>query len=198
LIINKDERSEFLQNTKKRWTERGRPEVKDFSAYEAAFENLVPSLPLDRPYAGTVMQRDALQPMTSVLVGQFVRAISLRDSKSKGAGAVVIQRDKQIEITILKELTWNYVILSPALETQQHGYKRIVEGLFEIYANAVASGQTEIVPTWFRFNVEAARKNDKETARTAADIVSSLTDNQALTYYRRLTGISPGSLRDWI
>lgn len=198
LAINKDERSRFLENTKTRWEERKREEVKNFGDYEDAFENLMIALPVDRPHTGSASQRDALKPMTSVLVGEFIRAISLHIPTKKSNRTVVIQREKLMEVTILKELTWNYVILSPALATQQHGYRTIIEELFNIYANAIANRQIEIIPTWFRFDVEAARRNDKNTARTAADIVSSLTDNQALTYYRRLKGISPGLLRDWI
>ena len=155
-------------------------------------------LPFDKPYTGSTSQRDALKPFTSVLVGKFIRAISLHVPGNKSDPTVVIKPDSLTEVTILKELTWNYVILSAALATQQHGYKIVVKELFDIYANAIANREIEIIPTWFLFDVEVARKNEKETARTAADIVSSLTDYQALLYYRRLKGISPGSMRDWI
>ena len=198
LVTNQDERTRFLDETEKRWRELGWEEGRNFGAYRDAFERLITLFPIDRPYAVAASQRDALKPMTSVLVGQFVRAISLQEPKKKGDRTVLIQKDKLIEVMILKQLTWHYVILSPALTTQQHGYKKIIKGLFEVYSNAISDGDTKLIPTWFRFDPKPAGRNNRTIARTAADIVSSLTDAQALKYYQRLSGIAPGSLRDWM
>jgi dGTPase len=200
LAYNKDERRRFLERTRERWTHQEREEVKHFGDYEAAFDGLMEVFPADRPYTGSASQRGAFNSMTSVLIGDFVRAISLHVPSSKSTRAVVIKSDKLVESKILKELTWHYVILSPALATQQHGYREVIRGLFKVYTTAITDRHIEIIPTWFKFDVKAAQKqkDDKQTARTAADIVSSLTDIQALMYYRRLMGVSPGSLRDWI
>ena len=100
-------------------------------------------------------------------------------------------------LAMLKELTWHYVIRRPALATQQAGQKKIIEGLFKIYSDALARGDFNLIPPWFKVD-RTALQTDAQIARMSGDIISTLTDGQAHLQYLRLNGIAPGSIRDWI
>jgi dGTP triphosphohydrolase len=55
---------------------------------------------------------------------------------------VKIDPDLQHEVTVLKQLTWHYVIKNSPLETQQCGIRRVIEGLFKAFMDA-ASDQSK-------------------------------------------------------
>ncbi len=110
---------------------------------------------------------------------------------------------------MLKELTWNYVIHNPALATQQVGFKQIVKTLFNHLFSAAASKKKNlnIFPPLYGelLDIELRRKRaakEKREALNAAitriilDVISSMTERQALRMYSRLEGIDPGSILD--
>ena len=111
---------------------------------------------------------------------------------------------------MLKELTWHYVIHNPALATQQVGYRKIVTTLFRRLFSAAASTRRDLAvfPPQFRealTNLNAATRNErgdlsdagyKDVARIILDVISSMTEKQALRMYGRLEGIDPGSILD--
>jgi dGTPase len=107
-----------------------------------------------------------------------------------------------MEVIMLKELTWQYVIKNSALAGQQFGQKKIIGKLFDIYQEEIASPDPDdwdILPARDR---NALRSMPTESqgghlsrdviARLAADAVAGMTDQQALLMYQRLTGVSPG------
>ena len=193
LQSDKDERMRFLDQTLKRWEDTGNEGAKDFQQYRDAFENIISLVPVSDPSSDR--GRDRLRPFTSYVVSEYINAIEIADPDDSESATVKINPDKKKEVAILKELTWNYVILSPALATQQHGYERVIEELFNIYKDALACGKYELVPDWFSVDHQDV-SSDEGRQRAAADIVSSLSDNQALVHFRRLVGVSPGSILD--
>jgi dGTPase len=62
-----------------------------------------------------------------------MQAISLQIPDNDNDPYVSIQKDRKIQVDMLKQLTWHYVIRDPALATQQHGQRRIIKGLFEMF-----------------------------------------------------------------
>ncbi len=78
-----------------------------------------------------------------------------------------------MEITLLKELTWPYVINSPGLATQQHGQCRVSKDLFEIFQKTASSGKSEIFPVRYREQL-AHIHGQSDQARIVADLIASL------------------------
>jgi hypothetical protein len=85
--------------------------------YRKAFLGLSRYFPVV-PYSGKRSERAFLRDMTSVFVGRYMRAISLRRPLNCSESVVKITKAAKQEITMLKELTWQYVIENPALAAQ--------------------------------------------------------------------------------
>lgn len=118
------------------------------------------------------------------------------------------------EIRLLKELTRKYVINSRSLVTQQHGKRQVIADLFNILMKAFETYKSDkknpeetilsedhqnqrekIAKTLSQHRIRSRRAID---ARLTADIISSLTDAEALALHKRLTGINPGSVLDLV
>lgn len=100
-----------------------------------------------------------------------------------------------------------YVFENPALVSQRHGHREIVGELFDLLfeASSEDSEYTKMIPNSFLEDVQYILELDlnladekQRRARVIADIISSLTENQTLNLYGRVTGRSPGSIRDQI
>lgn len=95
------------------------------------------------------------------------------------------------------------MIENPRLATQQHGQKQIITTLFNTFLDAIQKGEKgkPLVPPAFRKQLATLQEDGTDDlpakqTRLAVDIVSSLTDHQATTLYRRLTGVAAGSVTD--
>jgi len=100
-------------------------------------------------------------------------------------------------VGILKQLTFYYVISNSTLAGQQQGQLELIGTLFnELYAEATSDtiGQSAIIEP-YREHIEEL-DDDEHPARVVADMITSMTETQAVDLYRRLTGDSPGSLLD--
>jgi dGTPase len=111
------------------------------------------------------------------------------------------------EVEMLKELTWQYVIKGPALAAQQHGFRRIVKKLFEVFAEATLSPKPNrwwVLPRGANDTISSLHRHgagaipDAVRFRVAADAIAGMTDRQALLMYQRLMGIASGSILDVI
>ena len=188
-ISGTDERERFLEMVFAHWTEQGK--TYDKKECRSVLEALVVMLPMTERYRGTRRQRVTLRQAVSFLIGQYVAAVEVDLNKP---GIRLNNERYDLEISLLKQLTWQYVIKSPALGTQQYGRRHVIGELFKIYFEALGSSEWDhIVPVRFR------EANDPDgtripPARRVADIVSSLTDYEALAAFRRLTGQSLDSL----
>ena len=99
------------------------------------------------------------------------------------------------EVMMIKELTWHYVIHQPGLATLQHGQKRIIRDLFNIYIEAIRTGDLEIFPQRFQAQLVNA-EDDSVRLRMVADTIANMTDQEALSTHGRLTGRRLGSVTD--
>ena len=192
------ERLRFLEKALLHW--RQRDEKVDPEECSRVLEDLMGILPpMSGRYQGSRSQRVALRQAISALIGRYVGAVRV-DTTKPGVAFDERHQVYELEIALLKQLTWQYVIMNPALGAQQHGRAHVIEELFRIYFEAWDSEDwNHIVPPAFR-----ARTDPDGTpvppVRRVADIVSSFTDFEALAMYRRLTGHSADSLlpaRGW-
>ncbi len=108
-------------------------------------------------------------------------------------GEVMVQPEGRTLAEILKYLTRKYVIDAPSLNAQRYGHRRIITELFDAYCDIGSKSGPNSTPlnTPFfdrKFYLEC------HSARRAADFIASLTDDQAIRLYRRITGQSLDSI----
>lgn len=163
----------------------------DHRALEEAFNEVIIGLfPLEGPYSGKWTERAALRDFTSQMIGRYVGATQLR---VQGSHEVVeIDSVRELEVAMLKELTWVYVIGLPSLAAQQEGQRAIVATLFEFYWDAALGkrGMT-LFPPYYRQALEDA-SGDGGKKRVVIDLIAGMTEAQALAVSNRLRGISGG------
>ena len=197
------ERSRFLDDVHSRWERYGRlDDLNNWDDVASAFDELANRIflahsHLDRPFTGVRDQRADLRSLTASLIRRYVveDAVNLRGAISSEGDAVTITPEYRLEVNILKELTWVYVIENPALATQQHGQVRMIENLFEILHNAATKPDFSIFPPRFSERLEDD-SSERHITRTVADYISGMTERQTIELHQRLTGASLGSVSD--
>ncbi|MBK7583808.1 MAG: dNTP triphosphohydrolase [Myxococcales bacterium] len=166
-----------------------------------AFKVAMAACAVAESYRGTYHHRAKLRMWTSDQIQDLVNGINV--TEKSGQVLLSLPENLRNRIEILKELTWVYVILNPRLATQQVGHRRIVEELFEDYLDAVKKKKRHVLPGRFADQPAGTSKElyaglspAKRRVRLVADIVSSMTDQEALMLHRRLRGTAPGSALD--
>lgn len=169
----------------------------DHRSLEEAFNEVIIGLfPLEGPYSGAWEERAALREFTSQLIGRYVGATSIE--MRSAAPRLRIDEDRELEVAMLKELTWVYVIQAPELASQQEGQRQVIQGLFSIYWEAAQGKRSEhLFPPYYRKALETAA-GDGEKRRVVVDLIAGMTEEQALAMYARLTGTSAGSALEQI
>jgi dGTPase len=167
--------------------------------YTDTFRKLIcDGFPLDEKYVGSTAQRSNLRRFSSAQIGEFINAFELVEPGTTDQAFVQVDPVRLKMVKMLKLLTWHYVILNPSLATQQYGQRKIVQTLFEAFHDAARSGKDSIFPHTFRDAAREARELDskewKSVTRLVADLISGMTERQAVEMYQRLTGISLGSV----
>jgi dGTPase len=156
---------------------------------------LIYMFPLRPPFAGTKGDRAKLRSYTSRRIGTLVE-----DATFSSAGWQ-IQRPSRVQVELFKQLTYYYVVGNAALATQQYGQREVVRGLFGIYARALREGEpaTAIFPPRVRSEVDAVSgpaADPRIAVRVVADVVSGMTEAQAVRVYHRLMSVEFGALLD--
>jgi dGTPase len=157
---------------------------------ESAFENIVVLFQIEQPYSGTQEHRAQLRKFSGQCINMFVRAITLRVHRP-GERYVDIDPVCEKQVTMLKELTWHYVINAPELAARQHGQRKIISGLFESYLTAAEKKDWKMFPNYYQ---EKMRDSAEEIPRLVIDLIAGMTERQCVDVFRTLTGIagSPG------
>lgn len=160
------------------------------TAYERIFKEIAePYAPhiLTESYDGRIEHRQQLRFFTSQLIGRYINATTLSVDNGNG---LRLEDDKVDEVMLLKQLARSYLILNPSLSAQQHGQRLVIESLFDDFMN---DSKKRIVPVRFQYLFE---NTENDGPRAVADLISSLTENEAIGLYQRLRGISAGSVLD--
>lgn len=195
LTQSREIRERFLEETRERWLFGGLIEdAQQFEPYANAFHRVMEELPpITEAFMGTTQQRARLRTVTSFSHHLYSRSVSLSDTPA--GPHLVIPESIRAEVVMIKELTWHYVIHQPGLATLQHGQKRVIRDLFNIYAEAIRTGEYDIFPQRFQAQLLTADENSSRL-RTVADTIATMTDQEALSTHGRLTGRRLGSLTD--
>lgn len=165
------------------------------------------------PFGGTDEERETLSRLKSNLVSRYLNAkdqtdpayVYLENAESAADASLHVDRTLKEQVFILNELTYYYVISDSSLIGQQQGQRRVVEELFDVLFEE--SGRDDLTSSaipapyceWLREdrNVDWPSPIHKR-ARIVADMIAAMTEPQAVTLHKRLTGDTPGSLQDEI
>jgi dGTPase len=159
---------------------------------EAFRDLLVSTFSIPNAYNGSSAHRSALRNFTATLVGRYVGGTSI--DMTGNSPRLHVDPDLRLEVTMLKELTWTYVIEAASLAAQQYGQQKVVADLYEIYSEASKShAKWNIFPMFYRERLEANKKINAEISRIPIDLIASMTESQAVAMHRRLTGQSHSS-----
>ena len=159
---------------------------------------------------GSFEQKAQIKRVSSQLIQTYIHSVQLSPEYGD-RGYLQYDVAKEEELKFLQRIVWSYVISNPRLSTQRYGQKRIIRTLFTIYLEAIQNRDLSFIPPRFvkeyldlsdRYSGNSQlerRKIAQEKVRMAVDIVSGLSEAEAVLQYRRLTGISQDSFLDsWI
>ena len=144
----------------------------------------------EEKYNGSREQRRQLRNFTSILIGRYVRSLSLSNETSQIT--VEINEASADEVRVLKHMARMHVIGLPALHAQQFGQRRIVSDVFSIFYD-LSDKNLDLVPIRLR---GILTELDGSRARKVADCISCLTENELIQLHKRLTGREIGSVLD--
>ncbi|MDT8071212.1 MAG: dNTP triphosphohydrolase, partial [Terriglobia bacterium] len=169
------------------------PEFASREMLQVAFtEAIAPYFRIKTAYNGSAAHRAALRDFTGVLIGRYINGATLREHDGKIQ--LYIDAGPKAEVQMLKQLTWTYVIEASGLASQQHGQRRVVQELFEVFReSASAPSRWNIFPQFFKERLKRAEEDPAETIRTCLDLIASMTESQAIAMHGRLTGKSHAS-----
>lgn len=155
---------------------------------------------VDGQYQGTHSERARLREMTSGLIKRFRDSVQVNPA---GSGLrIFVSQDAKDEMRLLRELTSVYVHRNSSLIGQRYGHRRVLDFLFGVFADHVQRGNLDVFPEQYREILESDEMlgcycgtgGDEGALRVIADMICSMTDNQALSLHQRLSGFGPGQL----
>lgn len=161
----------------------------------AALEEALEHVDLAGPYEGRVPQRVALRSLGSMLITNYIEALTI-ESDGTDRAAVLIDDAAVHQVEALKKLTWLYVVRRPSLAVLQHGQGEMVKRLWDWYFDATEpKGDVRLVPAAYR-----ARLSDDSSevarVRLVTDLLAGMTEPTALELFRRMSGTASGSVLD--
>ncbi len=125
--------------------------------------------------------------------------IRLKVPSSPADRCVDIDANLKNEIDSLKQLVWHYVIENPRLLTQQHGERTVIRTLFTLFREKASAGDLDMFAEPYRQSLEQSKANGTladDHIRVVIDMISGMTESQAMKLHLRLAGVSIGSIHD--
>ena len=153
-----------------------------------AMSKLATLLTVDSPYDGSRETRAAMHQSTSALITHFMDAVKVKSgTAARFQGEIHISEPVRVEVEVLKQLIWTYVIGQPALRSQQLGQQKIVRDLLHIFYENKGDAHS-LLPR--------DRQEDLDRGapylRCCIDHVASMTESAAIALHQRLTGTHIG------
>jgi dGTPase len=190
------ERERFLQYVSTRRAKIAEfNDITDVELDEIFADLLFTSFNLTGPYEGTRNDRTRLRIFTSQLVGRYINGLSLVEPNAQG-NTVFADKNHRVQIALLKQLTWFYVIESPGLAAQQHAHRQVIRYLFNAFLQETRRSPSRLLPPYYRERLKKVQDTPSEVRRVVVDLIAGMTESQALLTYQRLNGIVHGSALD--
>jgi dGTPase len=202
LKLDSREREAFAEWVRDRWRSHGRDV--DEQDIADALAKVLTLLGIHAPYNGSTVQRVNLRYFTSALIKRYVERTSIAFDTE--GWRLDIRPAARLEVDVLKQLTWRFVIERPALASQQYGQRRVIRQIFNAYMEAADSSckttpvsllppRTAEAMIWLR---QSGGSTSYLRTRLVCDAICSLTEDEAVRLHARLTGQSLGSVMDAI
>lgn len=154
----------------------------DADRLDAAFDRLSPLFP--ERYAGSQRDLAQLKDLTSSFIGRFLTAVTDASPRSlRYDGEVVIPRDIEDEILLLKGISVTFVMAPRELEPTYLSQRSV---LFDL-VDALWDRPGEMEPMYLEPYREAG--DEKSKLRCIIDQVAALTDQSAMSWHARLCGM---------
>ena len=129
--------------------------------------------------------------LTSDLVGRFIRGVELVPNEGNPAlSSVRMERDTFLKVEVLKNFTYQSMIMSPMLAVTKYRGKQIIREIFEAIA---ASDGHMLMPADCRA-LHAGLDDPSDKRRVVCDFIAGMTDRYAIEFYSRLKGTDPASI----
>ncbi len=197
------ERDHFRDNLLARAEAGGKP-IKADRTFDKIFSGLFNTLKIRDRYEGTREQQELLSDFVSSNLKRFITGTKLVDPPGRDGEGIDYPEDIKVQVFLLKQLIWTYVIENPSLASHQLGQRRAIQGLFKEFNDAAVNKHWPLFPGFFReramrlYEDQAIGGAIPPTARIrlVADTIASLTDRQALLIYQQFLGVSATSMLD--
>jgi dGTPase len=193
----------FLARAFSNWTKVPEPvAAKSRADISKAFRDFISThCQVEGRYSGTYSQRAQLRETTSLLIKRFRDSVFV--DKSRALPHIAMRPEAELEIRLLRELTSVYVHGNSALYMQRLGHRKAIRFLFETFSEHASRGDFRLFPLQYRELLESSDKlatfcsrSPNPQVRVVVDMICSLTDNQALLIFQRLSGMHPGHVLD--
>jgi len=129
---------------------------------------------------------------TSKLVGSYIRSIKMEkiNREHPALSIVSFEKEKRIEVEILKHFIFESQILSPKIQIAALRSREIIERIFDTLCKE--NGHLLLPPDFQAIFQRLETLEEKK--RTICDFISGMTDNYALEFYGRLTSEHPQTI----
>lgn len=128
--------------------------------------------------------------LTSQLVDEFINAVQFTPNEALPAlSSVHLTPDVLVKVEVLKQFTYQSLILSPDLRIQAYRGGEVVR---RIFTSLSSDGGPYLLPPDVRALYESIKSGQQ--LRVVSDFVASMTDRYALEYYGRLFSESAATI----
>ena len=145
--------------------------LRKFSSQDVATaaKGLFSLYPLQKQFDGSTADTIMLRTFLRILRRRYLTGLQLNRPADDREQFVYREPQLELEIAILKELMWHFVIEGPALATMQYGLRRILADLFEILLHDAMDRGTILPP-----RVREAIPGQTAAGRTAMQLARPL------------------------
>ena len=167
---------------------------KEKSLYEDALASIIEGFPFDpdQRFTGCRSDREKLFNYSTGritrYVDAFIESFQARSPPEDNAHLFEISKEDRREVEVLKQFTWEYVILDPDLAVPQQGQRKAIRTVFECLLEAANTEESHLFPPRFREIFEKAPSCDV-VVRSVADCISAMTEKELMNFYRSLQGL---------
>jgi len=164
-------------------------------AYEKSLASIVEQFPFDSDerFTGCRADREKLFNFSTGLIRRyvesFIESVEAKMPSEDASHLFEIKPEEQREVDVLKQFTWEYVILDPDLAVPQQGQRKAIRTVFERLLEAANNGDSHLFPTRFRDVFDATQSCDA-VIRNVADCISAMTEKELMHFYRSLQGFA--------
>jgi dGTPase len=143
------ERDRFRDNLLAR-TEAGDKPIQADRYFDQIFSGLFNTLKIRERYEGTQEQQELLSDFVSTNINKFITGTRLVGPPGHNGEGVSYTEEIKLEVFLLKQLIWTYVIENPSLASHQLGQRRAIQVLFKEFNDAAVNKRWPLFPGFFR------------------------------------------------